>query len=114
MSQTIQIYPKCKKPKWLKLGVVVHCAGEAYDEFVVSQIGENAVGLDTADGKYYHGLESITKLTYVKDKMEKKKVTIESLQKENKKLEKKVKELEATVDEYFNILTEYGHFDYDE
>ena len=61
---TIDIYPKCRKPSWLKVGVKCLCWGEGNDILTVVEIGKNAAFMEKGLGKYRrgHGWESFKKL----------------------------------------------------
>ena len=58
---TIEIYLKCEKPDWMKVGAWCYCYGEAYDKFKVVMVLKNAAVLNTWGGKA-HGTESFAKL----------------------------------------------------
>ena len=58
---TIEIYPETPQPKWMKVGAICKCWGEANDLFKVVIVGKNAAFLDTIYGRA-HGWESFTKL----------------------------------------------------
>lgn len=60
----LEIYPKCPKPDWLKVGVTCCCYGEGSERFKVDSIDEYnyRVWLVTVDGKYDQGWESFGKL----------------------------------------------------
>lgn len=58
---TIEIYPDCPKPEWMKPGAWCYCIGEAKDKFTVEGVFKNAATLLTASG-HAHGMESFTKL----------------------------------------------------
>jgi hypothetical protein len=61
---TIEIYPKSKKPSWLKIGIKCHCLGEASDVFIVHAIDNKSCSVELIDKDgYYHGRESWSKLT---------------------------------------------------
>jgi hypothetical protein len=60
---TIEIYPQCPKPDWMKVGATCFCLGEAQDVFIVDTVGNNAAFLVTSGKKRLgHGWESFTKL----------------------------------------------------
>lgn len=59
--QTIEIYPKCKKPDWIKPGVTCYCLGEGCDSFIIDQVFNVNAALNRPNGDP-HGLESFTKL----------------------------------------------------
>lgn len=63
MTTTIQMYPPCIMPEWLKVGVKVKCLGEANDIFTVDDIDENKSAVYLIDEcGFDHGWESITKI----------------------------------------------------
>lgn len=58
---TIEIYPNCLKPYWMKIGATCFCLGEGLELFTVSMVLDKAAVLVDAAG-YGHGTESFTKL----------------------------------------------------
>ena len=66
---TIDIYPECQKPHWMKLGACCYCLGEGNEKFTVDRVFKNAATLLTASG-CAHGMESFTKLYKSMDELE--------------------------------------------
>ena len=66
---TIEIYPDCPTPDWMKVGATCFCLGEAQDVFTVAMVLDKAAVLTDAAG-YNHGTESFTKLYQTLDEWE--------------------------------------------
>lgn len=65
--KTFLLYPKVRKPRWLKNGSVVNVLGEGSTVFIVSKIAEDRVGLVDTERWGSHGWEPIGKLINLKE-----------------------------------------------
>lgn len=66
---TINIYPDCPKPDWMKPGAWCYCLGEGDEKFTVEQVFRVSATLLKMNGAA-HGTESFNKLYRSMDELE--------------------------------------------